>query len=72
MTQAVKVHAHWITRTGEVEIYLVGKYLYYYTWQALPHFRVGQLVTKAEIGRVIAWKPWNPKWIPVDAYRAIN
>lgn len=72
MTVAVKVHAHWVTRNGEVEIYLVGKYLYYYAWQDLPYLRVGQMVTKEEIGHVIAWKPWHPKWIPVDAYQLLN
>ncbi|MBT9671774.1 hypothetical protein GPK34_06985 [Secundilactobacillus kimchicus] len=67
-----KVHAHWYVQDGLIEIWLVGKYLYYYSWEDLPNFKLGQVVSKEEIGHPIKWLPWNPKYIPIQAYRALN
>lgn len=67
--KTVKIHAHWILKNGAAEIYLVGKYLYYYKYDCLPFFKVGDTITKAEMGKPMVTVPWGWDNLPVDAVR---
>ncbi|MSE19755.1 hypothetical protein GKC44_00455 [Lactobacillus parabuchneri] len=69
MTKTVKIHAHWALKNGSAEIYLVGKYLYYYKYDRLPFFKVNDEITIAEVGTPTITVPWGWNNLPIDAVR---
>ncbi len=69
VSMTVIVHAHWAMVDEATEIYLVGKFLYFYHVDEVPNFRVGDHITKADIGHPFKWQGWSWQNIPQGAIR---
>lgn len=66
-----KVYAHYYIGDGTTEMYWIGKYLYVYSWHSTPNIKVGQMVTKEEIGKPKMYAKYHPELIPKNALKGV-